>query len=535
MKRSVNEISTQDVEIVGEKDITTFLDNEVMQTEFCVEGSSDISQPNLKIDGKTELKIPLNNNMVDTLIKLSSVAPVGVGSETVVDPTIRKGYDIDASRIKREMNYTSSQREKNIWVDLFSGSCYGGKLDEMFKQEFARSTVHIKPYKLLVYEQGQFFKPHRDTQRDKHQFASIVLFLPGVSYTGGDFIIRHMGKEKVYNFQDPNKLHYICFYTDCEHEITPIISGRRVTMTFNVFCNKEFIPRVPVTENDLAIKFHNLVMSVLRSSDRPIGFLLNHRYSLATMSPDKLKGKDLLIYQMLATRTAERKLWRFSGIKKKINNDKSIDEIDPNKYHTKTIPELKELLKPRGLKVGGKKFELIARLLLDDEQKKPKGSTSAQDSTKEAGSNEEEDLGKSSQPVIPTLPLSFDVSIIPVEISADGQGGVTDRGPTEGPEYYLELGFEGGVEFKVKSGSNEIACATYANYPLANIKQKSGSVSIVYGFEGLLEIPTSKKKLMPTGNCGIEFALQYTHAMMIVKSSPDQAAVENPSKIQKIG
>ena len=35
-------------------------------------------------------------------------------------------------------------------------------------------------------------------------------------------------------------------------------------------------------------------------------------------------------------------------------------------YESKTVSELKELLKARGLKVGGKKAELVERLVEDD-------------------------------------------------------------------------------------------------------------------------------------------------------------------------
>ena len=36
-------------------------------------------------------------------------------------------------------------------------------------------------------------------------------------------------------------------------------------------------------------------------------------------------------------------------------------------YESKTVSELKELLKARGLKVGGKKAELVERLVEDDQ------------------------------------------------------------------------------------------------------------------------------------------------------------------------
>jgi hypothetical protein len=54
-------------------------------------------------------------------------------------------------------------------------------------------TVKAIPYKLLLYEAGDFFLPHRDTEKEPGMFATLVLQLPS-TYTGGALVVRHGGK-----------------------------------------------------------------------------------------------------------------------------------------------------------------------------------------------------------------------------------------------------------------------------------------------------------------------------------------------------
>ncbi len=53
-------------------------------------------------------------------------------------------------------------------------------------------TVKATCYKLLLYEEGDFFLPHRDTEKEQGMFGTLVLQLPS-SYTGGALVVRHEG------------------------------------------------------------------------------------------------------------------------------------------------------------------------------------------------------------------------------------------------------------------------------------------------------------------------------------------------------
>jgi hypothetical protein len=46
-------------------------------------------------------------------------------------------------------------------------------------------TIATHLYKLLIYEEGDFFLPHKDSEKEKGMFGTLVIGLPS-QYTGGN-------------------------------------------------------------------------------------------------------------------------------------------------------------------------------------------------------------------------------------------------------------------------------------------------------------------------------------------------------------
>ena len=98
-------------------------------------------------------------------------------------------------------------------------------------------------------EKGGFFKPHKDTPRSGTMFASLVVVFP-TAHEGGLLKLRHGGNEwtvdpastmAVDNTTGP-VISYIAFYSDVEHEVTPVTSGHRVTLTWNLYFQPAVVP-----------------------------------------------------------------------------------------------------------------------------------------------------------------------------------------------------------------------------------------------------------------------------------------------------
>src|SRR5437879_2471964 len=93
---------------------------------------------------------------------------------------------------------------------------------------------------MLVYGAGQFFVPHQDSEEADAMVGSLVVTLPS-SFKGGALVVRHAGMSATY--RSPKKsLSLVAFYADCRHEVRPVTSGYRVTLTYNLFLQGDAAP-----------------------------------------------------------------------------------------------------------------------------------------------------------------------------------------------------------------------------------------------------------------------------------------------------
>ena len=97
---------------------------------------------------------------------------------------------------------------------------------------------------MLVYGKGQFFLPHQDSEKDDAMVGTLVVSLPS-AHTGGELVIDHGGESDTYR-ASKEELTFVAFYADCRHEVTPVRSGYRVTLTFNLLSGNETSRRQPV-------------------------------------------------------------------------------------------------------------------------------------------------------------------------------------------------------------------------------------------------------------------------------------------------
>jgi predicted 2-oxoglutarate/Fe(II)-dependent dioxygenase YbiX len=88
---------------------------------------------------------------------------------------------------------------------------------------------------VLVYERGDFFREHCDTEKVPGMFATLVIVLPA-EHEGGELVIRHEGREVTVDLSGPDLglARWAAFYTDCQHEIMPLRSGHRVALIYNL-------------------------------------------------------------------------------------------------------------------------------------------------------------------------------------------------------------------------------------------------------------------------------------------------------------
>ncbi|MFE7394827.1 2OG-Fe(II) oxygenase [Streptomyces sp. NPDC057582] len=240
----------------------------------------------LEVDGAGPVVLPLRAPRTRKLIDVASPAVFGRGEETLRDSGVR-----DTWQIPPELLTLGGP----AWPRLLEGALdhFRGALG------LAPGTrLRAEPHALLVYGKGQFFLPHQDSEKDDAMVATLVLSLPS-AHTGGDLIVEHAGQRVAYSASKTD-LTLVAFYADCRHEVTPVRSGYRVTLTFNLLTEPAApaAPDGPVTELTDCLTEHFTTPARQRYSPRPLDppyrlvCLLDHEYSQKGLSWDRLKGTD---------------------------------------------------------------------------------------------------------------------------------------------------------------------------------------------------------------------------------------------------
>lgn len=201
--------------------------------DFCISGHIDIHTPLLEVTGVGPIALPLLPIQAEQLLKIATPAPYGRGKETIIDPTVRRTWQVDAQQV--HISGRHWQHDLNHIVNqVTNGLGITGK-------------VIAEPYKLLIYNSGSFFITHRDTEKAPGMFATLVLVLP-CNYQGGTLRIEHKGREERIDLHptDPSELAFAAFYADCRHEVLPISDGYRIALIYNLLRQgKEPIPQPP--------------------------------------------------------------------------------------------------------------------------------------------------------------------------------------------------------------------------------------------------------------------------------------------------
>jgi hypothetical protein len=148
---------------------------------------------------------------------------------------------------------------------------------------------------MLIYETGDFFLPHKDSEKEKAMFGSLIIALP-CRHTGGELAVSFDNKEELVNFaKDSNdyKISYAAFYADCTHEVKPVTAGYRVCLVYNLVQQKAGEKIEPATVETHAVQLANILKHLEKPGDiKPYIVLLGHQYTPENFSTQSLKLND---------------------------------------------------------------------------------------------------------------------------------------------------------------------------------------------------------------------------------------------------
>ncbi|PIL33280.1 hypothetical protein GSI_04730 [Ganoderma sinense ZZ0214-1] len=163
---------------------------------------------------------------LEALANACEQARFGRGEETVLDETYRKAGKMDTDDFMTGLDIEATGLRDAVQLGLLSDK------DE-------KRGVRAELYKLNVYGEGAFFKPHKDTPRSQSMFGSLVVVFP-TPHAGGALVLRHNDDQFTFDAAAllsgrTSSIAYVAFFSDVEHEVAPVLSGHRVTLTYNLY------------------------------------------------------------------------------------------------------------------------------------------------------------------------------------------------------------------------------------------------------------------------------------------------------------
>ncbi|KAG9308531.1 hypothetical protein JVU11DRAFT_11875 [Chiua virens] len=230
---------------------------------------------------------------LEALSQACEPATFGLNNKDVLDETYRKAGKLDLDEFATLFDPRSLGIHDVIERDLLATD----------------QAVEFELYKLNVYGKDGFFKAHQDTPRGDSMFGSLVVVLPA-PHQGGQLSLRLGDNHWITDFTDlfaaatESSVCFVAFFSDVEHQVLPVTSGHRVTLTYNLhFRSRNITPRV------LSGPFHDKLKATLIElvndmetlpNGGYLGVGLCHQYAYDDTKPidsvlDKLKGADAVL------------------------------------------------------------------------------------------------------------------------------------------------------------------------------------------------------------------------------------------------
>lgn len=302
------------------------------------------------VSGKLSFPVARGKEKVlQQLVKDCQPATFGFGGENIFDEQIRKAGKLEATEFSTSFNPYDYGIVDAVAQALLPGIArpngpnYDG--DNISPDHWG---VVAELYKLNVYSApSDKFKPHVDTPRGFTQFGSLVVCLPNL-HSGGHLRIAHKGVERFFDLgsdSTSSNIQWAAFYSDCEHEVLPVTSGHRVTLTYQLYVSEHIggpLSQGFPTVDPKLYPLYDSVKSLLSSpafmkQGGTLGWHCTHQYAHTNGTanqrlPHALKGIDVVLFT----------IFRALGLKihlKPVLDEEFSEEEDQHNWERKEDPD----------------------------------------------------------------------------------------------------------------------------------------------------------------------------------------------------
>lgn len=274
-------------------DVTESLAAITAPGSFCTRATASPEHLDLEVKGVGPVTWPVSAETARKLRDVARPAKYGWRAKTFVDPQVRNTWAIARSRIKidkRKWKKTMAPQLELIRDQL--GLPDGGELE-------------ARLYKMLLYEAGQFFVPHQDSERSDDMVGTLIVALPS-AYSGGSTHIEHRGQKVMYRplKSRAEQLTFVAFYADCHHEVRPIKEGYRIVLVYDLISKQPALGSASSLDEEsldkLALNLDTYFTTPVparysRQRAAPpdkLVYLLDHEYTRKSLGWNRLKNGD---------------------------------------------------------------------------------------------------------------------------------------------------------------------------------------------------------------------------------------------------
>ncbi|KAL3142581.1 hypothetical protein ABBQ38_002899 [Trebouxia sp. C0009 RCD-2024] len=281
------------------EDITRLLDAVEAPGAFAC-GFRDPSAvlPGLSVAGFGDVELPLDPERAKALLQMCKPAPFGKGPDSVIDTNIRKDLSTRPCTDHLQQPWYAFPRSTetillHCWQDYLTG------LTDKVATELgvsAEITVQAQLYKLLLYQAGDHFAVHRDTEKAPGMFATMTIVLPS-EHTGGDLHIQHGKGGMTFQFGAAS-----AYYLQCGAFYAGKQSGYRLALIYNLVSAGGKSKRVVKDKSRVTSKIAEAVQKWGATAQGPKRgiYMLSHKYTEAGLKGlSSLKAKDRQVGNVL--------------------------------------------------------------------------------------------------------------------------------------------------------------------------------------------------------------------------------------------
>ncbi|MGK8524985.1 2OG-Fe(II) oxygenase [Nocardia asteroides] len=249
----------------------------------------------IEVDGVGQIPLPVTPDQARRLCEVARPARYGLREQTLLDANVRDTWEIPPDLV------TLDERQ---WRQTLL------PMLDILRAELGLAPeceLSAELHSMLVYEPGQFFQRHQDSEKADGMIGTLVVTLPS-TFTGGELVIEQQGT-KVIDQGSPKELSFVAFYGDCLHEVLPVTDGFRITLTYNLVAKGRTGPEAAAfaTHPSVALLAEQLCAHFTTPTEastwpshrepvkrppRQLVYLLDHQYSQHGFGWDQLKGGD---------------------------------------------------------------------------------------------------------------------------------------------------------------------------------------------------------------------------------------------------